>query len=87
MTKNNLLRLMLAGILLVAISGVGQARCAWQILPQPASKFIHYFAAAGESRELSMVERAWLALLITGQEGREQKAATRQPASLVSVNR
>ena len=73
MIKNNLLRLMLGGILVLALSGVGEARCAWQILPQPASKFIHYFEAAGESRQLSMVERVWLALLMTGQEHREAK--------------
>ena len=79
MTKNNLLRLMLGGILLAAISGVGQASC--PILPKPACKFIHYFEAAGESRQLSMVERAWLALLMTGQERREQKGeARRQPS-------
>jgi hypothetical protein len=73
-TKKHLLRLMLGGILLVALSGIGQARCALDILPRPASKFIHYFEAAGESRQLSMVERAWLALLMTGQDRRESQS-------------
>lgn len=72
MMKNNLLRIALGGILLLAIGGATEARCAWQILPRPASKFIHYFEASGESRQLSMVERVWLALLMTGQEGRER---------------
>ena len=79
MTKNNLLRLMLGGILVAALSGVGQASC--PILPQPACKFIHYFEAAGESRQLSMVERVWLAFLMTGQERREQKSEARQQRS------
>lgn len=79
MTKNTLLRLMLGGILSVAAIGAAQASC--PILPKPACKFIHYFEAAGESRQLSMVERAWLALLMTGQERREQKGeARRQPS-------
>ena len=79
MMKNNLLRLILAGILVAAISGVGQASC--PILPQPACKFIHYFEAAGESRQLSMVERVWLAWLMTGQERREQKGEAHQQPS------
>lgn len=76
MIKNNLLRLMFGGILLAALSGVGQASC--PLLPKPACKFIHYFEAAGESRQLSMLERAWLALLMTGQEQREANSASRQ---------
>jgi len=71
MIKSHLLRITLGGLLLVAISGVGFA--SGPLLPRPACKFIHYFEAAGESRELTMVERMWLALLMTGQEGREQK--------------
>ncbi len=74
---------MLGGILLAALSGVGQASCL--VLPKPACKFIHYFEAAGESRQLSMLERAWLALLMTGQERREEKSAQAKATSLYTV--
>lgn len=75
MFKDNLPRILLGVTLVVGISGVGQA--SGPILPRPASKFIHYFEAAGQSRELSMVERAWLALLMTSQDGAEPKGAPR----------
>ncbi len=78
--KNNLLRLSLVTVLLASLGGMSEAKCAWQILPRPASKFIHYFEAAGESRQLSMVERVWLALLMTGQEHRERSTETRTPS-------
>ncbi|MBY0504521.1 MAG: hypothetical protein K2X03_11455 [Bryobacteraceae bacterium] len=61
-------RLVLTALLILALAGVCLA--SGPLLPRPASKFIHYFEAAGESRELSMMERAWLALLMTGQDGR-----------------
>ena len=87
MIKNTLLRISLGGMLLVAISGVSQASC--PLLPRPACQFIHYFEAAGESRELTLVERVWLALLMTGQERREQRAELKPQlsSSLVSVSR
>lgn len=77
MIKSNLLRVVFGGILIAALSGVGQASC--PLIPKPAFKFIHYFEAAGESRQLSMLERAWLALLMTGQDRREAKSAAAKP--------
>ncbi len=87
MIKNALLRIALGGMLVLAIGGVSQASC--PLLPRPACKFIHYFEAAGASRELTIVERVWLALLMTGQETREQRAELKPQlsSSLVSVSR
>ena len=76
MMKNNLLRIALGVILAIALSGVSEAYR--PIVPHRARKFIHYFEAAGESRELSMVERVWLALLMTSQERREQRGEFRR---------